>query len=97
LTTCNTESGVPKKFWSSIFPGTLAIEITWKVRLYDARPAYGHMINLVAVLLNNVLFNLSVIIQLNMKSTEKTQITILKMIKVIQDGRRNVDWSFHTR
>jgi hypothetical protein len=78
----------------------LAIGITWKVRLNDARPAYGHMINLVAVLavlLNNVLFNLSVIIQLNMKSTEKTPITILKMIKVIQDGRRNVGWSFHTR
>jgi hypothetical protein len=28
----------------------LAIGITWKVRLNDARPAYGHMINLVAVL-----------------------------------------------
>ena len=30
--------------------GTLAIGITWKVRLNDARPAYKHMINLVAVL-----------------------------------------------
>jgi hypothetical protein len=32
-----------------------------------------------------------------MESTEKTPITILKMIKVIQDGRRNVAWSFKTK
>jgi hypothetical protein len=32
-----------------------------------------------------------------MESTEKTPITILKMIKVIQDGRRNVAWSFNTK
>ncbi|XP_046464172.1 uncharacterized protein LOC124209965 [Daphnia pulex] len=89
LRTYNTESGVSKKLWSSILSGTLAIGITWKVRLNDARPAYGHMINLVAVL--------AVIIQLIMESTEKTLITILKMIKVIQDGRRNVAWSFNTK
>jgi hypothetical protein len=39
---------------------------------------------------------LLVIIQLIMGSTEKTPITILKMIKVIQDGRKNVAWSFNT-
>ena len=32
-----------------------------------------------------------------MESTEKTPITILKMIKVIQDGHRNVAWSFNTK
>ena len=40
---------------------------------------------------------LLVITQLIMESTEKTPITILKMIKVIQDGRRNVAWSFNTK
>ena len=32
-----------------------------------------------------------------MESTEKTPLTILKMIKVIQDGRKNVAWSFNTK